>query len=159
MQAVRRLLLLLTTVVFLAVPSTAAARTIELGWREHDGAGVMSFGVTSLTLTERRRSVRASFVNHSSQRLKIERRFALLGYASRDPGGRHYSLSASSFRPALPATLGAGRRWSGTFGGAGRPLRGSYLRVLFGRFSGNPSPLPDFPGRFSWLTDHVHRLR
>ena len=44
-------LLLVVALVALASSPAARAETIRLGWRESDGAGVMSFRVQTLTLT------------------------------------------------------------------------------------------------------------
>jgi hypothetical protein len=151
--------LVLLAVVVLAVPSAAQARTIELGWREHDGIGVMSFSVSTLTLGNDEWTIRGSFTNHSNVALRIDRRFFALGvFATSDLSRPAALIRATSFSP-VPIRIGPGKTWRGRFGGPGVPSRGSYLRVRFGRFIGRPSPIRDFPNGFSWLTDHVHRLR
>ena len=153
-----RRLVVLVSLVALASPATAEARTIKLGWRESDGIGVMSFTVATLTLGDDRWSIRGSFTNHSDVTLRIERRFFAVGLFATADGSRPAALTrADSFAP-IPVTLAPGRTWRGTFSGPGVPSRGSYLRVRFGRFSGNPAPIPGFR-RFSWLADHYHRLR
>ena len=150
-------LILVFVLTALAVPPVADARTIELGWRESDGLGVMSFRVSTLTLGNDRWTVRGSFTNHSDVAMRIERRFfALLVFATPDLSRPAAAIRAASFAP-LPVRLAPGRTWRGTFSGPGVPSRGSYLRVRLGRFSGTPSPIPGL-GRFSWLTEHAYRL-
>jgi len=156
--ALSRVLVVLTATALVA-PPLAAAKTIELGWREDDGVGVMRFGGSTLTLANGRWSVRASFTNRSVASLRIERRFALAVFPSARLATPSVRLDATSFRPTLPRRVLPGRTWSGSFSGTGAPRRGSFVRVLFGRFQATTSPLPDLPNGFSWLTEHYHRVR
>jgi hypothetical protein len=139
-----------------AVAPAASAETIRLNWREDDGVGAMRFTVSTLTLSGDRWSARVSFTNDSGVPLGIERRFALLVYGSRNVRAPHVQLRATAFAPAMPRSLPPRRTWSGVWRGRGTPPRGSYLRLLFGRFSADPSPIPG-QTRFSWVTEHVHR--
>jgi hypothetical protein len=152
-------LLVLVFAAALIAPPVAAAETIKLGWREDDGVGVMRFGVSTLSLGNGRWSVHASFTNRSPVVLRIERRFALLVYHSKNTYFGFRPMRATRFAPDMPMTVPPGRTWRGSFGGVGKPPRGTYLRVRFGRFNGRPSPLPDFPNGFSWITAHSHHVR
>jgi hypothetical protein len=49
--------------------------------------------------------------------------------------------------------MAPGKSWRGTFAGIGAPPDGTYVRVLFGWFSG---PAVGGSG-FNWLSDHVQR--
>jgi hypothetical protein len=65
-------------------------------------------------------------------------------------------LPARAFKPALPATLGPGKAWSGRISGLGATaLRDTNVRVRFSYFAG--PALPGAPG-FGWITDHVVRV-
>jgi hypothetical protein len=76
--------------------------------------------------------------------------------ASNVPVSRMKRLRATTFRPALLATLKPGKGWSGRLSGSGATaLRRTNVRVQFGYFAGRA--LPGQPG-FGWITDHVVRL-
>jgi hypothetical protein len=144
---------------------SASPQVLRVHWQERDGGVVVvvrSIAVTAdgwrvdATVTNRRRSSLDVTFPHQAGHT----RFGLLVSKRRElPRTRWFRDLTSPFyeqneQPAVPTTLGPGESWSGTFSGLGRPPRGAYLRVIFGRF------VP--PGRpaegFLVVTRHVVRL-
>ena len=94
-----------------------------------------------------------SFRNTSRSPLHVRKHFALLYGANTGPVSRMKVLPARAFQPALPATLRAGKAWSGRLSGPGATaLTRTSVRVRFSYFVGRV--LPGSPG-LSWITDHV----
>ena len=58
-------------------------------------------------------------------------------------------LAASSFEPAVPATLKPGQTWKGTFSGADAVKKGTLFYVGFGQFGYDPTYNPTL---FSFAT-------
>jgi hypothetical protein len=65
---------------------------------------------------------------------------------------------ATRYEPTLPRVLRPHERWSGTFSGPGRLSKARFVRIEFGRFTGYRAAA-SVPRRFSYVTDHVLRLR
>jgi hypothetical protein len=148
----RKLLLFLT--LALAVPAAASAGTIPVGWNESAG-NLMLFRVVAIDVEKNGTwAVAATFKNTSGKPLTVTNEFALALFKSKadhDPSNAKIYL-ASKFQPARPTVLKPGQVWSGAFGGSGSVPSGSYVRVVFGHFSG-----PGIKG-FDWATDHTRRF-
>lgn len=67
-------------------------------------------------------------------------------------------LVADAFDPPLPRSLASGASWSGSFSGTGRVPAGSFLSVVFGRFSSD-SPPRRFPAGLLAVTSVPIRVR
>ncbi len=147
-----------------AAVAAVANRTIHLNWTERRqySSPPMRFRVTEVKVTGNRWSVRASFTNLGKTALTIEPeawKFPTPSYGfsiiaiDRYPD-QFRSVNAKTSSPHLPARIGAGKTWSGTFGGDGatRLPHGVKLYISFGHFV-DPSGYG-----FSWLTQHSFRL-
>jgi hypothetical protein len=146
--------LLLVLILALAIPAAASAITVPLGWNESAGK-LMMFRVVAINVEPSGSwGVAATFKNTSGKTLTVTNEFALALFTSAsDTNPAHAKiLLASQFQPARARVLKPGQIWSGAFGGAGAIPKGTYVRVVFGRFSG--------PGvkAFDWATDHVHKF-
>lgn len=143
----------------------ADPQTIRLGWREAD-AGLV-YTVRRIEVTTDGWRVEASVTNRRPRALDVlglhrpgKVRFGLIVSTRRRlPPARqlhdvHTPFFAARTTPPVPATLRPGQSWSGSFAGPGRPPRGAYLRVTFGRFV--PPSRPD--AAFALVTRHVVRL-
>ncbi len=118
----------------------AQPQTLRLDWSGSDGG--VEYSVRALTLTPRGWRVDASVTNRSATPLDVVRphragktKFALLAGGARfrpEAGTAFYEISTE---PLVPRVLQPGEMWRGTFSGLGRFPRGTYLRVMFGRFS------------------------
>jgi hypothetical protein len=160
-KAVRAALLAAAVTAALAAPANAGStKTIRLSWSERATVGsrtIMTFNVRSLTIVGRRWTVDVSFRNTSRSTLGLRKRFAVLYGPSNVPVTRMKVLPAATYRPTLPARLAPGKGWSGRLSGVGAgALMGTNVRVRFGYFEGRA--LPGTPG-FTWITDHVVRVR
>jgi len=134
------------------------ARTIPLGWKEKlasAGKTAMVFKVTSLTVDGSSWSVKASVANRTTKAVKIRKRFGIGLFESEEQYEGYTVLRASAYAPKLPARLGPGKTWSGTFRGTGILLPGTLVRVIFATFVA-----PLLPGKtdFDWITDDWVRL-
>jgi hypothetical protein len=144
----------------------AAPQTIALGWRESDGG--LTYSVRSIAVTEDGWRVEASVTNRRRDALDVlyphlagHTRFGLIVSTHRElPSTDRFADLETPFfeqeeHPPVPTTLQPGESWRGVFSGPGRPPRGTYIRVTFGRF------VP--PGRpaegFHLVTRHVVRLQ
>jgi len=153
---------IVTAVVFGALAGGAAAATVQLNWHEQakvHAKPAIGFHVQALiTQTKGKISgwaVVAEVTNRTAKPLKISaHQFGLALFKDAKATDPHHAtlLPAGAFSPALPAVLAPGKTWRGTFIGAGGPPKGSYVRVLFGWFSG---PAVGGTG-FNWISDHVH---
>lgn len=140
----------------------AAAKTVPLNWHETfrvEGRPLIEFTVVSLQFGNGKWSVRASFTNRSSGRLRIVRNnFALAAYPSPKANPcRFLQLRAARFMPRLPSSIPRGSTWTGTFGGSGWPPKPRHVRVVFANFAAKPTPYPNLDS-FGWITDHVYSI-
>jgi hypothetical protein len=150
-------------VAFGALAGGAAATTVQLNWHEQAkvrAKPAIAFHVQALVSQTKGKvsgwAVVAAVTNTSTKPLRISARqfgLALFENSSSTDPRQAKLLPAGAFSPALPATLAPGKTWRGTFIGVGKPTKGSYVRVLFGWFSG---PAVGGTG-FNWISDHVHR--
>lgn len=98
----------------------------------------------------------ASFHNTSRTTVLVRKHFAVLYGSSSAPVTGMKVPPATTFRPALPATLRPGKGWSGRLSGPGATaLTKTSVRVRLSYFRGRA--LPGRPG-FGWITDHVARV-
>jgi hypothetical protein len=153
--------LLAVAALCLALAAAGSAGVVPVDWNEQaklKGSPVISFHVQALVGKVKGKlrgwAVVASLTNRTSKPLHIEtNQFGLALFDSAKqvnlPKGK--LLPAIAFKPSMPTVLGPGKTWRGTFAGIGLPPNGSYVRVLFGWFSG---PAVGGPG-FNWLSDHV----
>jgi len=65
---------------------------------------------------------------------------------------------ATRYEPPLPRVLRPHERWSGTFSGPGRLSKARFVRIELGRFA-RYRATTGVPRRFTYVTDHVLRLR
>ena len=146
--------LTLVLALALALPAAASAATVPLGWNE-TAPKLMLFRVVALNVgSDGTWAVAATFKNVSGKQLAVANEFALALFKSpTDQNPAHATIYlASQFQPARAQVLKPGQVWSGAFGGAGKVPKGSYVRVVFGRFSG-PGVKP-----FDWATDHYRKF-
>jgi hypothetical protein len=147
----------------LVLAGTVSAGVVNVDWDEQaklHGSPVISFHVQALVSKTSGKvsgwGVVASMTNKTSKPLQIKtNQFGLALFKdgkTLDPR-RATLLAAAGFNPPVPKVLGPGKTWRGTFAGVGTPPEGSYVRVLFGWFSG---PAVGGSG-FNWLSDHVHQ--
>jgi hypothetical protein len=140
----------------LAAPAQAAKR---LNWDETfknaDGK-VLSFRVTSLTVTQTGWTAHVSFSNLSKQTVHVGNEFAIAFFASAktsDPVRASALVQATVFSPKRPTVLKPGASWTGTIGGSGKletTKTSGYTRILFGPFAG----VPGQKSATYWITDH-----
>jgi hypothetical protein len=159
-----RFLVPVLVAVCLACTAAAQAGVTPLGWREQAKVAtkpVIRFHVQALVTRTKGKlagwAVTAEVTNTSSKTLRIRAdQFGLALFSNgKSTSARDAKLMpAAAFDPALPAVLGPGKTWRGTFAGLGIPPNGAYVRVLFGWFSG---PAVGGTG-FNWLSDHVHHF-
>lgn len=149
----RKLILLPLLALALSAPAAASAGTVPLGWNEQAGT-VMLFRVVAIKIDNGSWGVAATFKNTSGKTLTVTNEFALALFKSpSDHNPAHAKfLLASQFQPARAKTLKPGQVWSGAFGGPGTIPHGTYVRVIFGHFSG-----PGVKG-FDWATDHYRKF-
>ena len=143
------------------VAPAASAKQVPLSWLETwhgaGGAKVMWFRVSTIAGARGVWGVRASFRNTSAAPIHVSDQFGLAAFPTRTSTDTHHArlLKAGGFRPAAPPrVLRPGQRWRGTFTGVGKIPRGSYVRVVFGAFTG--ATIPRHAG--IWITDHVQRF-
>jgi hypothetical protein len=166
--------------VLVAAPA-AGARTIKVDWREQkplaDG-GALKFRITKVVATTTQWSIAATIENASGSPIGIDRDgidvpvrpphpIWLKGIALIEPrrvwnpniGGRFvewWQHVPSSFRPALPRTLGPHKSWTGTFGGKAKLGKGQTFSIGFGLFE---LQSPESGGAtVFWITDHSFTL-
>ena len=148
-------------VLALVLAATVSAGVVHVNWNEQaklSGTPVISFHVQTLVSKTSGKvsgwAVVASVTNKTSKPLRIKTtQFGLALFKdgkTLDPR-RATLMPAAAFSPPVPKVLGPGKTWHGTFAGVGIPPDGSYVRVLFGWFSG---PAVGGSG-FNWLSDHV----
>jgi hypothetical protein len=143
----------------------ASPQLVRVAWRESDGA--LDYAVRSIEITDRGWRVEASVTNRGSRALDVlyphraaHTRFGLIVSMRRElPRTRWLRDLPPRFyeqdeRPPVPTTLHPGESWSGAFSGPGRPPRGAYVRVTFGRFAPSGRPADGF----ALVTRHVVRL-
>jgi hypothetical protein len=147
----------------LVLASTVSAGVVHVDWREKaklHGTPVIAFHVQALVTQSKGKvsgwAVVATVKNTTKRPLRIAtNQFGLAlfkdGKAIDPRKGK--LMPALAFKPALPKVLAPGKSWSGTFAGIGAPPNGTYVRVLFGWFSG---PAVGGSG-FNWLSDHVQQ--
>ena len=150
-------------VLALVLAATVSTGVVHVDWREQaklHGSPVIAFHVQTLASKASGKltgwGVVASVTNKTSKPLRITTsQFGLALFKDGktiDPR-RATLLPAAVFSPPVPKVLGPGKTWKGTFAGVGAPPDGSYVRVLFGWFSG---PAVGGSG-FNWLSDHVQQ--
>jgi hypothetical protein len=139
----------------------ASADVVNLGWKEtakRNGQPQLTFSVPSIEFKNGGWTVTATFKNIANTRVKIGSDYGLLLLPTNGVNvaalRRGRGLPATAYSRKLPASLGPGESWSGTFSGSGTPPTGVYVRVIFGRFTGG------FAGTrgFFWVTDHAYRF-
>ncbi len=136
-----------------------------MNWHE---SSALRVDVRKLVIRPNGWSVSASVRNNTPAGLLIERphhpgeaEFGVLALDSADVEavervGR--GAFATRYEPPLPRVLRPHERWSGTFSGTGRLSKARFLRIEFGRFT-RYRATTGAPRRFSYVTDHVLRLR
>src|SRR5215208_4411499 len=166
----------------LVVAPGAGAKTIKVDWREQkplaDG-GALKFRITKVVATTTQWSITGTIENASGSPVGIDRDgrdvppfklphpiwfngMALIEshrLYSANIAGRHvewWQHPATTFRPALPRTLGAHRSWTGTFGGKSKLRKGQSFSIGFGHFE---LQSPESGGAtVFWITDHSFTL-
>jgi len=149
----------------------AAARpqVIRVGTSEFDGNGGVGFrlNVRRLHITPSGWRVEAMVTNATAARWTIGRphvsggtKFGLFVAptarelrASRLEASARTTrpLTANAFDPPLPRSLAPGASWSGSFAGTGQVPAGSFVSVVFGRFT-SYSPPRRFPAGLLAIT-------
>ena len=177
----RRLGVALLLVLGLAAVPAAGAKTIRVDWREQKtitGGGALKFRVTKIVATTTTWSVTATIENASGSAVGIDpggqpftippprplwtNGIALIEYHrvySVNVGGRHgewWQHPATTFRPALPRTLGPHRSWTGTFGGRAKLRKGQAYSIGFGLFELQSAASGG--ATVYWITDHSFTL-
>jgi hypothetical protein len=165
-----------------AVPRAAGAQTATLGWIESTGSpqSRLVFRVRSFSVTRSGWSAELSVTNDTSATFSIKdereapnHSFGLMVFRT----GSHAELeqrntplalpvlrSATTFSPALPASLGPHATWDGTASAHGALPAGLWVRFVFGVFVPKEK-MPEslsregVPDALIWITDHAHRLR
>jgi hypothetical protein len=143
----------------------SARQTLRLNWHESDAG--LTTTVRSIAVTANGWRVEASVTNRRPDALDVlslhrmhATRFGLIVSRRRElpRTGRFADLRTPFFAtratPPVPTTLRPGESWRGSFSGPGRPPRGVFLRVTFGRFV-PPGRLAD---AFALVSRHVVRL-
>ena len=167
-------------VALVAAPA-ADAKTIDVNWREQkplaDG-GALKFRITNVVATTTQWSITATIANASGSPVGIDRDGREFGVPPPRPiwadgialieshrvwnpniGGRYiewWQHPATTFRPALPRTLGAHRSWTGTFGGRAKLRKGQAYSIGFGLFELQSAASGG--ATVFWITDHSFTL-
>jgi len=143
--------------------ATAGASAKPLHWNESfsDSKGrVLSFQVTSLTVTQTTWTAHVSYTNLSKQTVQVGNTFALAFFAdakTTNPSNASALVKATSFSPSRPTKLAPGATWSGTIGGSGTletAATSGYARLVFGPFTG----VPGQKQAIYWITDHSAKI-
>jgi hypothetical protein len=150
----------LLAVAFLASASSARAENpLRLDWHEtavRGGKPIMEFHVVSYLGRRSGWTVYARFTNTGTRTWPIRKQFGIRIFDNRNPLGDYTSLRARRYAPAMPTRLAPGQSWAGAIKGPRVPIRGKYVRIVFG----------DFVGRLGgtrwktwvWITDHAFRM-
>jgi hypothetical protein len=141
-------------------------RTIALDWHERSKIQV---DVRRLVVRANGWSVSAAVRNNARVSFVIERphhpgetEFGLLALGSSDAravGTAGRGVFATRLEPAVPRVLHPGDEWSGTFSGQDHLSNVRFVRVQFGRFTNFGPVQGGLPKRFTYVTNHVLRLR
>jgi len=161
-----------------SVPAIVKAppQTARLGWSEPYPAETpaLVFGVSSFTVTSDGWSARISVENRSDIGWEVggvEHEADLAFGVMLFPNSDHDELDrrnqshdlpairpATSYVPALPVVLGAGKTWQGTISAPGALAGGLWVRISFGTFFSAGVPPDGAASPVVWFTDHAYHL-
>lgn len=155
-----------------AASAPAPTTTLKVDWNETKTfeGGQLKLRVTRLVVQGPRWTVAASITNRSTRTIHIDSvtypsaRIAGMAVAYQIPPAGGYGFGAvprinvlpmRSARPRIPALLGPGQTWNGTFSSFAVLPRDKALWVIFGWFSPDGSA----EDGFNHITEHAFRLK